>query len=487
MRTISIWSLVVWVAIASVSERLTAGPLRIGVAEFDITPPPNYPMAGYYHERLSTGSRDPLKARAIVLLGEPDSAAIVICDLIGVSRDLSALVRRRVESELGIPASRITIAGTHSHTAPDYTRELYDYAIDQKPRTDGKPAYAEKLVSGISSALLRAKAAARETTVATGSLRQGTPVSFNRRFVMRDGTVRTWMSLRSEGVVRPAGPIDDELAAAVFRDASGDQPLGVLSNFALHLDTVGGTEWSADYPFFIEQAIRGALGDQVVSVFGTAPCGDINHVDPSTTERNKTDFIGQSLGQTLVQGLGKLTPVKANSVVVRTAVIRLPLQSVSEAEVRRSEKLLRLIKDGGKVEFLDQVLAYKTIMLDHLRNAPAYSNTTDYISWGLSRTWAGVGAELPVEVQVIVVGGELAIVCLPGEVFVDLGLAIKRASPFRTTMIVELSNCKETIYIPTRAAFAGGSYEVTNAATEPGSGELLVETALRLLREAASP
>jgi len=273
----------------------------------------------------------------------------------------------------------------------------------------------------------------------------------------------------------------------VFRDASSNQALSVLSNFALHLDTVGGTEWSADYPFFIEQALRGALGGQVVSVFGTGPCGDINHVDPSTTERNKTDFIGQSLGQTLVQGLDKLTPLKSNSVVVRTAVVQLPLQSVSEAEVRKSEKLLRLIKEGGKVEFLDQVLAYKTIMLDHLRNAPSYSDTTEYISWGLSRTWAGVGAELPVEVQVIVVGGELAIVCLPGEVFVDLGLAIKRGSPFRTTMIVELSNCKETIYIPTRAAFAGGSYEVTNAATEPGSGELLVETALRLLREAANP
>ena len=51
--------------------------------------------------------------------------------------------------------------------------------------------------------------------------------------------------------------------------------------------------------------------------------------------------------------------------------------------------------------------------------------------------------------------------------------------------MVELSNCVETIYVPTRAAYAGGSYEVTNSATQPGSGEMLVETALALLREAA--
>jgi len=77
-------------------------------------------------------------------------------------------------------------------------------------------------------------------------------------------------------------------------------------------------------------------------------------------------------------------------------------------------------------------------------------------------------------------------VFLPGEVFVELGLAIKQASPYATTMIFELSNCVETMYIPTRAAYAGGSYEVTNSAVQPGSGEMLVEAALKLLRESAS-
>jgi hypothetical protein len=85
------------------------------------------------------------------------------------------------------------------------------------------------------------------------------------------------------------------------------------------------------------------------------------------------------------------------------------------------------------------------------------------------------------------VGSEVAIVCLPGEVFVELGLAIKQGSPFGTTLVIELSNAVETIYIPTRAACVGGSYEVTNSALQPGAGELLVEAALSLLREAATP
>jgi hypothetical protein len=92
-----------------------------------------------------------------------------------------------------------------------------------------------------------------------------------------------------------------------------------------------------------------------------------------------------------------------------------------------------------------------------------------------------------VEVTVMTLGKDVAIVCLPGEVFVELGLAIKQGSPFRNTLIIELSNCVETIYIPTRAAHAGGSYEVTNSAVQAGSGEMLVEAALGLLKEAAMP
>jgi neutral ceramidase len=107
------------------------------------------------------------------------------------------------------------------------------------------------------------------------------------------------------------------------------------------------------------------------------------------------------------------------------------------------------------------------------------------INWGLTRTWAGVGDHLPVEVQAIGLSDEVGIVCLPGEIFVELGLAIKQASPFKTTLVIELSNAVETMYVPTRAAYAGGSYEVANSAVEAGSGEMLVEAALRLLRAMA--
>ncbi|MCA9154465.1 MAG: hypothetical protein KDA38_06740, partial [Planctomycetales bacterium] len=219
---------------------------------------------------------------------------------------------------------------------------------------------------------------------------------------------------------------------------------------------------------------------------GTGCCGDINHADPTRPERNKSDFIGQAIADSITSQLDQLRPVANPRLFVKTETIKLPLQDATEEEVRRSLHTLDLARQGAKVDFFEHVTAYKKVILDQLRRRQPHAATAEHITWGLSRSLAGVGETLPVDVTVMTLGDELAIVCLPGEVFVELGLAIKQASPFRTTMVIELSNCVETIYIPQRAAYVGGSYEVTNSALQPGGGELLVETALTLLREAAA-
>ena len=462
-----------------------AEPIRIGVAEADITPPAGFPMAGYYHERLAVGTRDPLKAKAVVFSQGDQSAVFVATDLIGISRDLCVEVRRRATAKTGIPSRYIAISATHSHTAPDYTRHVYEFLGGKKP-ADGSRPYAARLIDGIVAAVVEAHGKAQPALVEAGSGQQQTPVSFNRRFVMKDGSVRTWQRLDNPEVVRAAGPIDPEIGLLLIRSVDEKTPLGVLSNFALHLDTVGGVEWSADYPYFIEQALRKQLGEKVVSIFGNGACGDINHVDPVNKDRNKTDFIGNSLAATITEALPQLRPVEDPTFKVRTATVDLPLAKVNDRHLEQAVELIPLAKSGKKVEFFDLVLAYRAVILDHLRNKPPRLESTDYLSWGLSRAWAGVGESLPVEVMTMTFGGDVAIVFLPGEEFVELGLSIKRGSPYATTLVIELSNCVETVYVPTRAAYAGGSYEVTNSTVQPGAGEMLVETALRLLRESAS-
>ena len=80
----------------------------------------------------------------------------------------------------------------------------------------------------------------------------------------------------------------------------------------------------------------------------------------------------------------------------------------------------------------------------------------------------------------IALGPELAWVGLPGEIFTEFGLALKTASPFRYTMIHELAN-RSIGYVPNLRAYPEGGYEATYTRCAPGSGELLVDAATRLL------
>src|SRR5262249_10163206 len=189
--------------------------------------------------------------------------------------------------------------------------------------------------------------------------------------------------------------------------------------------------------------------------------------------------------KTVQSALPQLGRVAQPSLRLRRTTVRVPLQEVTAEQVAQARPLLLDARAGKKVEFFDVVAAYKAVVLDQLRNKVPQTKPSELITWGLSHTWAGIGSELPVEVHALALGNDLAVVFLPGEVFVELGLAIKHASPFKTTLVVELANCEETLYIPTRVGSVGGGYEAINSALKPGSGEMLAEAAVRLLREIA--
>src|SRR5277367_4099577 len=86
---------------------------------------------------------------------------------------------------------------------------------------------------------------------------------------------------------------------------------------------------------------------------------------------------------------------------------------------------------------------------------------------------------LATAMTLVTIGG-LAVVGIPGELFVELGLALKANPHFARTFVA--GYCNDLIgYIPTRAAYAEGGYEVDTARIAAGSGETIVDTALTAL------
>jgi hypothetical protein len=90
--------------------------------------------------------------------------------------------------------------------------------------------------------------------------------------------------------------------------------------------------------------------------------------------------------------------------------------------------------------------------------------------------------ELPAEVQVIGIG-DARIVGLPGEVFVEFGIAIQYRAPFDRTFVIELANGCLPGYACTPRAYAQGGYEAGTSLLTGRAGEQLVETAVKLLWE----
>src|SRR5690606_11395372 len=109
---------------------------------------------------------------------------------------------------------------------------------------------------------------------------------------------------------------------------------------------------------FIEQTLREATGSDVISIFAAGCCGDINHVDPASRQRNKADFIGGSLGETIQAALPELKPLEQPQLVVRSQVVQLPLQGATEEELARALRILAAVKAGEKVDFFEHVTAY---------------------------------------------------------------------------------------------------------------------------------
>jgi neutral ceramidase len=451
--------------LSSGRSSVNVSPLTAGLAVIDITPPVGYRMSGYFSERLSTGTSNPLHAKAIVLCQGDTSAALVFCDIIGLSLDVSSRVRRIAAKRTGIPAENILIAATHSHTGPLYFGALREHFHDLAIAEHGsdpceKVDYSSELVKKIVKVITQADTEAEPVRLKAGIAEQQN-LSFNRRFYMKNGTVRFNPGVMNPDIVRPAGPIDPEVGIVFFNRAEGGGPNTALVNFTLHLDTVGGTQYAADYPFYIEQSLRQEYGDDFVLLFGTGTCGDINHIDVKNTERLKTDFIGNNLAQTVKSKAGSLENVDNPSLAVLSETVHVPLQKFGPDKVAWARESIKKV-GTSELLFLEQVEAYKILAC---RMRP--------------------GDTIGLEVQVFRLSSDVAVVGLPGEVFVDLGLAVKQASPFENTLIIEL--CQDAPgYIPTRKAFAEGSYETVNSRIAPGGGEVMAEAAIRLLKELAA-
>jgi hypothetical protein len=278
---------------------------------------------------------------------------------------------------------------------------------------------------------------------------------------MKNGKVAFNPGQLNPNIVRPAGPSDPDVGVLIAKDRFTGRPFAGATVFAMHCDTVGGTKYSADYPFFLQETLREAFGKNYISAFAAGTCGDLNHINVNKKDTIKgfamAEHLGTTLGHTVLEATDHLQPIAKPSLAVRSTKLDVPLKDVTPDQLTDAKSKISKLGDP-ETDFFVKVVAVRD--LDLARRGPTCT----------------------MEVQVFRLDPDTALVCLPCEIFVELGLAIKAASPFKRTIVMSICNDRPS-YVPTKKAFSEGSYEITNARVKPGAGEMLVDAAVNLLKE----
>ena len=432
-----------------------AGELRVGAARVDITPKDGTPLGGYYKFRGSAGVLDPLYAKTIVMEKDGTHAVIVVLDLSGTVRPIVAAARKLIQQQCGIEGDHVLISGTHTHTGPQQPRGSMMDDIT-KVNSPAGVSYTSQLPVWIAESVKQAKANLRPVG-ARVAIGRAEGISFNRRILREGQPEAIWQPQKLTPKDRPAGPVDPEVGVLVFEAA--DKPVASLLNFAMHPTSVGGgVKISADYPGVFTRLVSERHGADMISVFANGTCGNINHNDYIKGKRRSTLELGTALADAVDAAWPQLKPTEAFTPRIRSEQVTLNRRSFTEAQIAKAKDMAASMatKNFGTVPMAETVCILETL---DKQDQP-----------------------LLAEVQVIALSDEVAVVALPGEIFVELGLALKKASPFKHTFIAELSN-GSIGYVPNQEAYPQGNYEIVSARCEAGSGEKLIEVALNLLKE----
>lgn len=443
----------VFVAAAS-----AASGLRVGQAAVDLTPPPLMPFHAAQRPPFpaspAEGVHDPLWAKAVVFEVDGVKAAIVACDMTSIPLHLHQAARAHVGKICSVPPANVMFTATHTHTTPNIRPRFARNATPEQREV--MAAYLARMPELMAESVRAAEARLAPATlqVAVGEV---PGVAFNRRFLMKDGSVISNPAKgRDEGlvdVVRAAGPTDPSLPVLYFA-ASDGRPLATMINFAMHLDTTGGQQYSADYPHQIAKILRDVKGPDMLTHFTIGAAGNINHyylLDPKRPHRVKgydeAARIGTLLAAEVVRSYRRLVPLSVGSLKVSRETVSLVLLEEKAPTIAA--------QFGNQPEFHDGEIGYRLVDGKYRFDA---------------------------EVMVIALGDEVAFVGLPGEMFVELGLMVKQGSPYQYTVINTLAN-GAIGYVANRKAYREGSYGASTATTRsnPGSGEALVDSALRQL------
>ena len=432
--------------IAAVITFLTLAPasfgsedLYVGYAQLDITPKLGTGMPGYFHGRKADGVLDPLLIKALAITKDDTTVLIMAVDLIAFDHPLVNSLREVIEKKTGISPHRVFIHTTHTHTGARVS-EIQD-----------------KLPAQMATAALKAMDnRMKETRTMLGSADEHA-VTFIRRYLMKDDTIRTNPGRANPNIIRPVGSIDPIVNVLSFHEAKI-----CLVSHGLHCDCVSGSKFSADYPYHLTESVREELGSDWHVVYLNACSGNINHINVNDKSQRSSYEESRKIGETLAKAAlhahKTSTGIKIGRIDATVKQIQCPIRKVPKDVYEWAKSEMR--DDAAKASRRNfNELSPKGVI--RLAETSEKSRIAEIITLRI---------------------GPVGIVGLPAECFVELSRDIQAHSVMDSTWVIGLTGGSMG-YVPHPRGYSEGGYEATysSAPLSPDTPVLWCDAAIAML------
>ncbi len=473
---------------------------HVGAAQVDITPPLQIPELGFIpRQHRFKGVHDPLKAKALALETENNSAIIITADaigfhhnLLGDGRNFIAELRNRVSEATGVTDEAIMLTASHAHSTPE------TIGLTPLREVEGASDWVNTLLDQLVACAISAWQDRKPANVFV-TIGEVVGISWSRRIIGKDGKAYRLPDRPPDEQVERED-YDPQVGIMLFQRDDGDI---VWVNFACHPTVVQVNDLvSADYVGALTRFVETNLPQCRMCLFSQGACGDVNTVYQTTSDFTDVELYGMAL---------------AGEVIKQVALLRLHYGHPERGAVAQTFRHI----SGWRSAMLTPKIAFarKQFVLPPRPDLPdpqeaemEYRRALEQIGgqtwwmcserdltdeerklgWQLRAAWdkwqvAVRGRdekERTVEVQVIALG-EAALVGVSGELFVAPALWLKANSPFPFTFVIGYANGYNG-YLTVKGAWAQGGYEVSMGQWTlcgDGSGEIVAEQALALLSQ----
>ena len=462
--------------------------LSVGFARVDITPPLGSFMPGYYVDRRAKKILDPLQINMVAFSDGKTTALVAQYDTEALSDSVADMMRDAIVKATGVERDAIILHASHTHDGGFLAQKIgHGSAAQADARaTEVDRIYLDLSVSRAADAAVEAIADLKPATLSCGRT-VAKRISFVRRYLMKNGKVQTNPGTNNPDIVRAVGTAD-ETVQVLRIDREGAKSI-CLINFQTHPDVVGGETITADWPGLTRKVFEAATMGETLCVVINGTEGDVNHCNvlPLPGELNglHRDFDAADRGYDHARHMANVLAASALSVWLKCASVeageirfhvgnvRVPANKAKDTDEKNlawANEVWALHEAGKDAEISAKYGCYEMELTTEVARAGRIRNMANHADFH----------DLPI--TTIAIGDDIAFCGFPGEPFNDIGVAIRKDSPFKLTILSCLTNGSRG-YFPFSDSYKQGGYESATSPFGPTVADDLIAGQLRQLRE----